>query len=553
MAKLWITLSTRWKLEDVQAVLNVIISLTSAIGIFTFARWSWQRSTLAVAHNRHVPLSRLLSLSSPGEVFDVISMMRLGLFAEGHLRIVAQCTIVLLLSVATILSGPVSRFSTRRGTTTERVKIPGYLASDDMNSIGLANVQWNQTMFQLDQAGFPYNQLLDYLPDSSIHWLYVKKEWNSSWSAECDTLPLTHIDLGQANSNVPKNDSVWEEIPAVTNLFPPAFRNSSTHDMWESGNGYYIHGDLFKDNLIFFMSSRYTNSSVNMSIAALHLKDVPRATDGVAYFASGPIPYSSYTRVTCSLTRSAASLHNHNVAFPWTWDTQAIVQAYNDNYQARFMLQSTSNSHVSVPSGEEMFRFYQVYMITKDTMLQEPVAREITVVLANVEMSTFFLIAMVALVLFIIIGNVNYLYFYSRYYHVVQSTPQTKLDWMLHSIKEADHEPPPGPRDSFRGTSPADVYEMPLGTRRSEFASAMYGPSPDADGRGRVRRSSSKGFFELFSSPTLQQTPTMYMGLDPSSSSGSRFESGAGLGFLDNNGRPIRVTQGYLRMPDSDT
>src|ERR1700722_20296560 len=46
MAHLWFILSLRWSLEDVQAVLNVLISVFSAIGIFTFARFCWQSATM---------------------------------------------------------------------------------------------------------------------------------------------------------------------------------------------------------------------------------------------------------------------------------------------------------------------------------------------------------------------------------------------------------------------------------------------------------------------------------------------------------------------------
>src|ERR1700722_18555085 len=52
MAHLWFILSLRWPLEDVQAVLNVLISVFSAIGIFTFARFCWQSATLHLTKQR---------------------------------------------------------------------------------------------------------------------------------------------------------------------------------------------------------------------------------------------------------------------------------------------------------------------------------------------------------------------------------------------------------------------------------------------------------------------------------------------------------------------
>src|SRR5436309_5336829 len=68
MAKSWIALRAGWKLEDVQAALNVVISMLSTMGIFVFARFCWHETAARVDRSQNVRLSSLLSLSTPGEV-----------------------------------------------------------------------------------------------------------------------------------------------------------------------------------------------------------------------------------------------------------------------------------------------------------------------------------------------------------------------------------------------------------------------------------------------------------------------------------------------------
>jgi hypothetical protein len=47
----------------------------------------------------------------------------------------------------------------------------------------------------------------------------------------------------------------------------------------------------------------------------------------------------------------------------------SIVSAYADYYRAGVVQQSVANNSANIhpPSPEELFQFYQVYMITKDT------------------------------------------------------------------------------------------------------------------------------------------------------------------------------------------
>ena len=111
----WISLPAAWKLQDVQATLNVIVSVLSAFCILVFARVCWQTATAHVAKNRKVPIAALLSVNTVGDVIDVCRLLGFEILSSYYLRILAQCLVVTALTVAAFLSGPIARFSTSRG------------------------------------------------------------------------------------------------------------------------------------------------------------------------------------------------------------------------------------------------------------------------------------------------------------------------------------------------------------------------------------------------------------------------------------------------------
>jgi len=72
----WVNLSTRWSLSDVQAALNVIVSVLGRMGIWSFSRLWWQRAaTKIVCDNVEVPLSTLYTVAAPGEGWDTIRVL----------------------------------------------------------------------------------------------------------------------------------------------------------------------------------------------------------------------------------------------------------------------------------------------------------------------------------------------------------------------------------------------------------------------------------------------------------------------------------------------
>jgi hypothetical protein len=477
MAGFWVVLSMTWKLEDLQAALNVIISVLSALGIFAFARFCWQRSTTQVARNGTVPVSGLLSITTLADVLDAAQLLKGRLLSSEFRRIFMQCIVVLLLSASTILSGPIARYSSQRGHRISQVEVAGRIAVTFDNSILNANVAWNETQVSLDRAGFPNDQLLDWLPDPSIRWKYVPSEWNSTWSAECHYTTLTPIELTATGNHTEVNGSIslFQEIPGLYDVFPERFR--ARHAIWYQYGGFYTSSDQWKDTLGFMVSTLYPIAAeasgdeavtqMSVSIAVFHLHDAPGVdlNSNAGNFGAGKIPQSTYARTDCELRRPEKVAHDVYSAYPDTYSPGRVPEAFLTNYNARFVRESISDDPIFIPSPQELFRFYQVYMITKDTQHGLPVTRTVSVELPTIELSTIFLAVMLLIAIIIVAVLSRFFLFILRYHSDFKLTPESKLDWLLRSIRES--------AGTF--SSGQSLYFAANGDLRGEFEKATFG------------------------------------------------------------------------------
>lgn len=218
----WVAIPSSWKLEDVQAALSVVVTVLSTLAIFTFVRTCWPRAARQVAHEKDVSLASLLSLNTLGEALDAAFLLGPKQLLICYKLILVQCTIVVLFSIAVLVSGPIAGYSTRRGTAVRSGVVPGFLASRQHNGIGYAVVEWNLTYARLDEAGYPLDQLIDYLPDNPVEWKFDASEWNSSWNMDCQKTPQTTIQL-EAIGNC---SNLRAEVPGLAQAF--------SYDQWES-------------------------------------------------------------------------------------------------------------------------------------------------------------------------------------------------------------------------------------------------------------------------------------------------------------------------------
>jgi len=454
MAHFWFILSLTWPLEDVQAVLNVVVSVLSALAIFTFARFCWQNATLHLTKQQDVPVASLLSLTTPGEAFQVLWFLNFrSLTAKRYRRILLQSLIIFGLSVSAVLSGPIARFASRRGYAVRPMEIPGALASTTWESMREADVVWNQTKASLTNANFPMDQLLDFLPDTTIPWVYKEDEWNNTWRAKCNFDPVTPISLkATGNYSAYPQFDVFIEIPELSKIIPSQFLDAKT-GAWHASLGSWTQYGRYQDVIIFYVQTiqpkeydNYTQDvSMGLLMSAIWLHDAPMAPvdnngNSNGTFGIGPIGKSSYTRAICDLERSPSSINNNYTAFPNLEDPldDAVSDAMENHYHATFLRQATYVGNVSVPTGEDMFRFYQAYTISKDTQKPLPEVRKISAQMPTVELSSVFLAVIILVGFLTFTGLIHHSFFLLRHRSEISQMPESKLDWLLQSLREAE-------------------------------------------------------------------------------------------------------------------
>ncbi len=131
----WVSLPRLWDLQDVQAGINIVINVLCALGVFVFVRLCWQRAAEKVAQHEHVPLPALLSINTPGDAIDVFILLKNQLFTLQFMAILAQCLVVVSLSVVAIGSGPLARFSCRPSVVDRAQNVTGSLAARSTENI----------------------------------------------------------------------------------------------------------------------------------------------------------------------------------------------------------------------------------------------------------------------------------------------------------------------------------------------------------------------------------------------------------------------------------
>ena len=418
-----------------------------------------------------------------GEELDVMFLLKEKLLSLRYLTILAQCVVVMCLSTTAILSGPIARYAAGKGYIVAELDVPGLLASRHHNGMSLANVEWDITYTRLEKASFPKDQLLDYLPDNSVDWIYESQQWNSSWLFDCKRYPNTPIKLKDSGNCT----NVFTELPGLEQ----AFSYSEWDDYFTAWGGFYNELDMNKDILLFvygvkewdYEEAGGTNRSMSIMVASVHMHNVPRfktssSTDECSW-RDGEIERSSYTKIVCELRRKADVLDPNNLAFPDSYRPSSVPSAYKAYYQARFTQQCTSDCPISVITPDELIRFYQTYVIIKDLQHRQPVTRRLSVRQRVVKLSTMFLSVALLVTLLIILGILQYAWFAVRHRSILTGTPQLKLDWMMQSIQTEDR-PFADRKGRLRRSVTVDSTSglagmSSLRRKRREFEAAKYG------------------------------------------------------------------------------
>lgn len=448
----WVTLPSSWNLQDVQAVLTVIIAAICAGSTFVVVRVFWMNAAYdVVCKSRRIPAHNLLSLNNIGEVTDVFWLLRFEMFSSRYARISIQSVFVILLSVTGLLSGLIARYSTQNEMLSIPRNISGILAERTLQS-AIAGFTVNETFNALKNAKFPPNQLLDFLPDSNSNWDYRSAQWtNSSWSMDCTFTELQEI----PNVSVQDcSENISEEVPYLINVLRdwPA----DAQRFYWSGSGYEYNLTQWKDYVLFLHASwglRYENNSIfdpgdcgcpasEMSIRSFwfHFEDAPRSdsNDSSCVFTRGSVRKLSFTGASCVLSRVASAipedqLFNYPGAAPDVVDDQGVAARYNLQFGTDSIRESIQNVPLTVISGEELALFYQAQMIAKDTELssRRTAFRTINAFTPVTQISLVCLVFCCIGAFLIILGAVCYYTFIIIHQEKLNRTPQSKLDWML--------------------------------------------------------------------------------------------------------------------------
>ncbi|RMZ76765.1 hypothetical protein DV737_g4644, partial [Chaetothyriales sp. CBS 132003] len=449
MVSLWVSLQRNLSLQDVQAGINILIDVLCAAVIFVFGRVLWQRAAVKVAKQQNVSLPSLLSVGSPGDVYDVLVLLKKKLFTAEFAMILIQCLVVIVMSGAAIASGPLARFSCREHTINQTQKVFGNLASRSIENINSFLIEWDNTTKQLDQAGFPDDQLLDFMPDSTVPWMYRESEWNNTWSLTCDRTENSPLTLRTTAAR-------WTNSPDIDDNFPGlevAFQ-TQTFKFYSANRADYYLGSVLRDILLFiyavtdedYSQAESTARTLQMAFVAVHLQGVSRNmsdTRGDYPFLDGPVASAAFSKIQCTVARQLDIASTYDVAFPDVSDakTTSLTTSIATAYTAQLMTLSASGFVVPLPNTHDLLRFYQSYFAVKDTLMHRPVIRHITVAIKVVQISTIFLIVTSFVTVLTLLGSFSLGIFAVCHNDVVTSTPQSKLDWMMQSIQSHSRSP----------------------------------------------------------------------------------------------------------------
>jgi hypothetical protein len=498
---LWISLPAVLDLQDVQAALNVVVTVLSAFCVFVFARACWQTATAKIVKNRNVPLPALLSVNTLGEVYDVCRLLGLEILSSDYLRILAQCVVVTGLTVLAFASGPIVRYSTRLGRRLKTRDVPGLIANRLQSGIGHESVLWNTTWESLDKAGFPDDQLLDFLPNSTAEWQYVDSQWNSSWNLDCELTENTAIALTVVQTTCNNLTTLNDQIPAFESIFP---QNAMMRDNYSYPytwfEGYQFTDNLTWSNLLMFRIAYafLRNNSetgiwedMELTLMSVHMQGVPGVPFEETYcqFYPGTIDSATFTKSFCKLkNRQPAQGKNPlEVAYPDHRSLDFVVKAYTDYFQGRYSRENIAGDPVTVITPHDLIRFFQVYQITQDIQYKHPNKRVMDVKLEVVKLSTIFVILCGVATLLCVFGILRYGVFTLRNLKAVDRTPQSKLDWMIQSIEKSQAGTPltsganasaRGSRHSVTSMRSPDIGSPTMARRKSDFETATYGSSP---------------------------------------------------------------------------
>jgi hypothetical protein len=454
----WINLSTRWDLTSVQAALNVIISVLGTVGIWALSRYWWQRGSARILrHGSEVPLSSFLILSSPGDGWDILTVLRRRVFSKEHWHLLSQLIVVVAVTLACMFAGPIAKVSLRRTSTVQNaqlevlqtIKGDGYEA----NLLEM-NVLWNNTIQSLDQANFPINHMLEYLPPYTSPWIFNPSQWDPTWTLMCNFTEETLLHNVSAVGNYTFRNPI-DAFPTFRDTYDIAWLNSSKYrtqvdfSAWSTTEPAFI----FEEALFFILIEsdpvigdrmHTNNATMEISFSVLHLSHL-NATDLIdttldaedTWRFVGRVRNASFTRIECSISRKPVVPDEDAIPWIWTNDTYSITFGFRTYFSNLLESAASKGLPVTTPTPLDILRMWQTYFATVNTIYAFPTPRVVSVWMETVQLSTGLLLTLVILVVLIIWTSGRYLIFVMRNKAKLgkMCIPDSKLEWIIHGAK----------------------------------------------------------------------------------------------------------------------
>ncbi|KIW35321.1 uncharacterized protein PV07_02023 [Cladophialophora immunda] len=434
MASAWVTLPSTWDRAEVQAGISVLISVLTTLGMAGFLQLFWQSSVSQIKRRERVFLPTLVNISTVSDVLDVSFLFRRSLFSSRHANILGQCAVVVALTLVSLLGGPIAKVSTRIHDVVYPANLTGTLAVRGLGGVEYANVDINMTMARLNSAGFPYDQLLDYLPDLNHNWTYIPDEWNSSWSMQCKQTPKTVLKAYATNDCT----SFWTNVPAFETAFPnppDSWRVSSVGNNLANADSTLSFDIRTAFGLYFPDPDAPVSPYTNVSIASIIFENAIEAPQNSScYFEPGPIGSLTFTRVDCHLAVVRPIPDHKYGAYPDNGQPEDVPESYQAYYFADWVKLWYSGEPLEPVPPSELIRFYQAYTITKDAISGQAVHRVFSTSFSRVQLSIPFLVVGLFFLCCAVAAIVRSSMFWWRRRELMGAAPKSKLDWMIHAM-----------------------------------------------------------------------------------------------------------------------
>lgn len=423
-----------------------MICMVSTFATYCAVRFCWQAGADRTRRRGNAPVASLLTVNTVGEAIDAVRLVGSHVFRLRYISLLAQCLTVCCFAAATVFCGPISRISTRVGEIVAEKEVSVYPAMRDFDIIAYANNYWQDIERSLHQAGFPYDRLLDFLPDVRTNWQYRPQEWTQAWSLNCTYVQRTPIVLDSTGQC--RGETVPIEVPWKYEMMPQLYNvlDLSNFELYgEQWSGFWVSNINPVQDMLLFIYAHNINeqnmttgqvSAMDMSIASVHLHNLYKnlSTPNDCSYAAGPIGAATYVRADCALRREQWLPDEHLLPYPEAIDAEFLIaSAFNQNFQARFMMEAATNQTITQVTPEQLVRFYQVYMISKDTQYRQPVVRRLTVLQEVPQISSILLVIVLLIVVLCIIACATLVE--SRLTHgSTEGIPQSKVDWVLYVV-----------------------------------------------------------------------------------------------------------------------